>query len=296
MLKPNTFIIGAQKSATTSLYNWIAQHPDICAPNSLKDYPIFLSKNHSEKEIESFEKEYFREGYKEQKIILQGCVNYMFYRNGIENVYSFNPESKLICVLRNPTDRAISAYNYFKKLNLENLSLKEALLQEESRAKKSQRQKNNFTYKAHGLYFEQLEFIYSIFRKEQVLVLLYDDLKTKPEMVIKQTFDFLKVDNGIKVETKKLNVTGEIKHKPLHDLLFKESKIRKFIVDNFIDPILPIHRRTNLKLAFLNWNTKKNKKVNENSFEHERNDLKQFFKQDIEKLEKLIGKNLDHWK
>ena len=40
-IRPNTFLIGAQKSATTSLYNWIAQHPDVCGPESIKDYPFF---------------------------------------------------------------------------------------------------------------------------------------------------------------------------------------------------------------------------------------------------------------
>ncbi|PNQ74781.1 hypothetical protein C1T31_01175 [Hanstruepera neustonica] len=301
MVKPNTFIIGAQKAATSSLYYWMSQHPEICGPSSLKDHPFFLENNHSKKEIMAFQKEYYREGYNFQKIILQGYVNYMFYPEAIKNIYSFNPKAKLICVLRNPTDRAISAYNYFKKLNLERLSFKEALYKEKDRANGSQREKNNFTYKAHGLYAEQLEYIFSIFEKDQVLVLFYEDLQENPYNVLQSIFRFLEVDEQFKAELKKVNVTGEVKHKWMHNLLYNQSNIKKFFIDRFIDPILPVHKRTNLKLAFLNWNTKPKKAgsltKNDNiKFLEEKKLLNSFFKEDIVKLEKLLNRNLENWK
>lgn len=297
MIKPNTFIIGAQKSATTSVYNWIAQHPDVCGPSALKDYPFFTDDQYLEGNIENLSEEYRKEGYVNQKIVLQGYVNYMYYKSAIANIYDFDSNAKLICVLRDPTGRAISAYNYFKKLNLETLSFQEALNLEEERKKGTLREKNNLTYKEHGLYAMQLEEIFTKFKKEQVLVLLYEDISKSPELELKKVFKYLNIDEKFTPNFKQLNVTGKIRFKFLQNILFNENKFKKFIVNNLIDPILPLHRRINIKLAFLDWNTsKKGKKKSIKDYKEEKLLLKKYFSEDIIKLEKLIGKNLDNWK
>jgi Sulfotransferase domain len=297
MIKPNTFIIGVQKAATTSLYNWLAQHPDICGPSSIKDFPFFIKEEYLNKGIEYLEKEYLKGGYLNQKIILHGCVQYMFEEKAIENIFEFNSKAKLICVLRNPTDRALSAYKFFKKLNKEKRSFKSALNFENECMKGTFQQKHDFTYKAHGLYAQQLERVYKKFKKEQVLILLYEDVTDNPQLIINQAFKFLNVDSSFIPEFKVLNTTGEIKYKILQNIFFNKSKFKKLIVDNLVDPILPIHKRAKIKWAFTDWNTKKKDiKSKETEFEKEILFLKNYFKEDILKLEKLIERNLDAWK
>ncbi len=297
MIKPNTFIVGAQKSATTSFYNWLAQHPEVCGPSSLKDYPFFIREEYFSKGIESLENAYLKEGYSNQKIVLQGYVNYMFEEQAIYNIHDFDPNAKLICILRNPTDRAISAYNFFKKLNSETNSLKFALENEEERMKGTQREKNNLTYKAHGLYSQQLDKIFSTFKRDQVLVLLYEDVSNNPEKILKQTFNFLNIDSSFLPNFNRLNTTGNARFNFLHDILFTKNRVKKFVVNKIIDPILPLQKRINIKLALINWNTKnKSNKSREVTFVKERQLLKEYFKEDILKLEKLINRNLDHWK
>lgn len=298
-IKPNTFIIGAQKSATTSLYNWISQHPDVCAPSTLKDYPFFLRDKFFDKGIESLKKEYIESGFIDQKIIMQGSVQYMFDSRAIKRIFEFDPNAKLICVLRNPVDRAISAYKYFSKLNIETLSLSEAIKTENERSKESLQAYFELTYKAHGLYAKQLEAIFSIFTRDKVLVLIYDNLKQHPEECMKQVFHFLEIDEQFKPSFHILNSTGTVKYQLLQNLFFSKNKFRKYLVDNVVDPILPLHKRTKLRLKFSEWNTKKenlNDTRKVDSFLKERQELKDYFFNEIEELEKLLSINLNAWK
>lgn len=299
IIKPNTFIIGAQKAATTSLYNWISQHPDVCAPSTLKDYPFFLRDKFFDKGIESLKNEYIESGFIDQKIIMQGSVQYMFDSRAIKRIFEFDPNAKLICVLRNPVDRAISAHKYFSKLNIETLSLSEAIKTENERSKESLQAYFDFTYKAHGLYAKQLEAIFSIFNRDKVLVLIYDNLKQHPEECMKEVFHFLEIDEQFKPSFHILNSTGTVKYQLLQNLFFSKNKFRKYLVDNVVDPILPLHKRTKLRWQFSEWNTKKenlNDTRKVDSFLKERQELKDYFFNEIEELEKLLNINLNAWK
>ena len=298
IIKPNTFIIGAQKSATTSLYDWLSQHPDVCGPSSIKDYPLFLSdKDYFDKEIQILNKEYVDTGYLKQKIVLQASVQYMFEERAIEGIYEFDSEAKLICVLRNPVDRAISAYNYFKKLNLERRSLTKALESEDDCLKGTIQERHDFTYKSHGLYAQQLNTVFRKFRKNQVLILLYEDILNDSINSVKTTFEFLNIDSSFVPEFRHLNETGKVRFKLLQRLFFDKSNVKKFIVNFLVDPIIPLHKRSKIRWAFTEWNTKKvSNSINSSNHTEERLILKKYFKKEIENLEQLIDKDLRKWK
>ncbi|RSK41511.1 sulfotransferase family protein [Mangrovimonas spongiae] len=298
LIKPNTFIIGAQKSATTSVYNWISQHPSVCGPSALKDYPFFLKEEFFDKGIESLQEEYNTQGFNNQKIVLQGNVQYIFDVKAIKKIYDFNPKAKLICVLREPSERALSAYKYFKKLNIEKLTFKEALNREEERSRNSLQAYFDFTYKAHGMYAQQLKAIFNIFPKNQLLVLLYDDVKSSPESVMDEIFDFLELSDKHPITYTTLNATGEVRYKFFQNLFFNKSKARKFIVDNLIDPFFPLHKRTKIRWAFNEWNTKKvnSKDVHAADYTEEIMKLKVYFKNEVIELENLLNRDLAAWK
>jgi hypothetical protein len=296
MIKPNTFIIGAQKSATTSLYNWIAQHPDICGPSFLKDHPFFIKKELYENGIESLEKNYVDEGFKNQKVVMQGSVQYMFYEKAIDRISDFNSSAKLIISLRNPTERAVSAFKFFKKLNLEPLTFQEALVKDKERLNADITSASNLTYFSHGLYGKQLAYVYNKFDRAQVLVVFYEDIKSQQEDVIKKVFEFLEVDSSFVPDFQVHNKTGKSKHRLLQKVVFGKGKFRKFIVDNFVNPFIPLSKRTQMKLAFKEWNTVEESKNKSEDFKEERAWLKDRYRKDIELLEKLLNVNLVHWK
>ncbi len=293
-IKPNTLLIGAQKCATTSVYNWIAQHPEICGPSTLKDYAYFVNDGFFEKGIDLFEKDYINEGYNDQKIILHGCVHYVYFKKAIDRIYDFDPNVKLLLVLRNPVDRAISAYRYAKKMNIENLDFKTALEKESERLTGSLSEKSELTYVSHSKYGEQLEYLLKKFRKDQLCVVFYEDVKDNPQKVVTSIFSFLEVDTNYIPDFSVLNKTGKIKFNSLQKIVYSQNKYKKLLVQKIIDPVLPLSKRIKIKNAFKEWNTKN--ASDKEDYSNYKKILKPLFVSDISKTEKLLNVNLDHWK
>ena len=296
-IRPNTFLIGAQKSATTSVYNWIAQHPDVCGPISMKDFPFFSKDSYFNEGLDSLQSAYLSDGYDGQKIVMQGCVQYMFFEKAIKRIYEFDPDAKLIVVLRNPTHRALSAYNYFKKQNSESKPFDEALQLEQQRLNSGDYSAIcDLTYRQHGLYGKQLKYVFSLFPKENVLILRYEDVQDHPEKVVDRMKNFLDIQDNFEVDLKVYNKTGQLRYTWLHKLLFNKNKTKKFIVDNLVDPILPLHKRTKIRWAFKEWNTKSKSARQPDNYEAAQEELREFFKEDIELLESLTDMDFSTWK
>lgn len=76
---PNTFLIGAQKCATTSIYDWLSQHPKVCAPISVKDYAFFTRDDFYNKGLKHLSS-FYNGSYNNEKVILQGSVHYIFLK------------------------------------------------------------------------------------------------------------------------------------------------------------------------------------------------------------------------
>lgn len=293
-IKPNTLLIGAQKCATTSVYNWIAQHPEICGPSTLKDYSYFIEDGFFNKGIDLFKKDYLEAGYDNQKIVLHGCVHYIYFKKSVDRIYDYDPNVKLLLVLRNPVDRAISAFRYAKKMNIENLDFDTALEKESERSAGSLSEKSELTYISHSKYGEQLEYLLKKFSKEQLCVILYEDVKNHPKKVVNDIFSFLEVDTDYTPNFSILNKTGKTKFKSLQQIVYSQNKYKKLFVQKILDPVLPLSKRIKIKNTFKEWNTKNGSNTEDYS-EYEKM-LKPLFINDINKTEKLLNINLSHWK
>ena len=281
---PNAFIIGVQKAGTTTLDDWLSQHPQIYCYESLKDVHLFgvLSKDEIEKKLLEEPVEYSGE-----PVVLQSAVNYIFYSQLLNGIKENCPDAKLIVILRNPFDRAISAYYYFKKMLREQRSIEEALLYKPQNDLKFSKLNNDFTYIEHGLYHRQIKGCLDYFPKEQLLVLDYDELIKQPQTVVKKFFSFLEVDESFKPEFASRNITGEIKNQWLQEKLIKQSKLKKIVVKYFIDFWMPRSKRKALKKKMFEMNTGK-KETNEN-LQKIKEQLAQYFIEDAKKLDELLG-------
>jgi len=293
---PNTFVIGAQKSATTSIYDWIAQHPDACGPLSLKDTPIYFTDD-TEAALKSAYPEYIAHDYShETKVVLQGWVQYLYYPEALLNIRKNSPKAKLIVVLRNPTDRAISAYRFFKKIGREHLSLEEALEREPERQTGSFAERNDLTYISHGLYASQLKNALTIFERDEIFITLYDEIQTRPQKVIRDLYDFLGLHAQFQPTLAAQNVTGLQRFAWIDKVISTSSPTRKFIVRHLVDRILPVHKRTALRWKLRSWNTIPVADQSFEGFSAERKILKAKFHQEIIELEDVLGISLENWK
>src|SRR6516225_11735166 len=104
---PNSFLIGVQKAGTTTLNDWLSQHPGIYCYNSLKDIPLFVKFP----QPQQLNKRLLLEtpAYAQQPVVLHSAVNYIFYPSLLKQIKEKQPQARLILIVRNPVARAISS-------------------------------------------------------------------------------------------------------------------------------------------------------------------------------------------
>ncbi len=196
---PDFLILGAQKAGTTALYAYLRRHPDITGP--------------SWKEVSYFDRHYARgpSWYRGNfpnllrsrgELVGEASPSYLFHPLGPERVKELVPEARLIALVRNPVDRALSHYNHELALGRESLSFEEALAAEEERLdgeverlcadpRYFSRAWWSHTYKARGRYAEQLERWLEVFPQEQLLILPSEELLAEPEQAHGRVLEFL---------------------------------------------------------------------------------------------------------
>lgn len=199
---PTFIIIGAQRAGTTSLYNYLTQHPAVIAARR--------------KELHFFDRSFhlgigwYRRQFRKPPLLRIGArlitgestPYYLFHPLVAERVWQAFPEMKLIALLRNPVDRALSHYHFSVRLGHETLSFEDALAQEADRLA-GERERLctqpgyqshayvNFSYQARGMYADQLEMWLRRFPREQLLILRSEDLYRSPSHVLNTVCDFL---------------------------------------------------------------------------------------------------------
>ena len=230
--KINTFLLGAQKAGTTSLYDWLGQHPAIEAPLAIKDYHFFCNDTYYKKGHDHLETFYKNN---EALINLHGAVNYLYFHQvSAARIHAYNPEAKLIICLRNPVDRAISAYKYFTRVLQENNSFHDALEKEINGELTTFKELSNNSYISHGFYDEQINSFLNYFNPAQLLVLGFDELTdpNKQRETLIKVFQFLNVDSTPVINFNHLNLSGTPKIKWLNRFI-RESQTKKIITRLF---------------------------------------------------------------
>ncbi len=297
---PDSFIIGVQKAGTTTLDDWLSQHPQVYCYDSLKDVQLF-----GVLDAETIEKKLLQEPsmYNGERVVLQSAVNYIFYPELLKAIKEQNAAAKLIVIIRNPVDRAVSAYSYFKKMLREKRKIKEALLYKPAETWTFSKDNNDFTYIEHGWYYRQINACLEYFNKEQLLVVDYDELVKNPAALTKKIFSFLKVDESFVPDFTPKNITGAVKNQWLQQNLIKQNKLKTFIVKYFINPWMPRSKRRLMKQKMFEMNTgdknvavAQDKKELPEEIKAIKAALANYFIEDTAKLDKLLGTNFsDNW-
>lgn len=288
MLLPNTYIIGIQKAGTTSLHNWLAQHFDIYAPLEFKDVDYFANPEVAIRARERLLKDF--SDHEGESVILQSQVNYLFYPEAIARIKELTPQAKLIVILRDPVDRAISAYRYFTKMGREDRAINDALLYEPKTLVSYSRDNNDFTYLEHGMYGQQLEVLYKKFSSDKVLVLQFEELKTQPEKMISKVFGFLDVDKNFTPSFEQKNKTGKVRFSWLQKKLTDTNRLRKKMIKYLFNWWLPAEKRQLFKKQLIELNTEE-KKAEELVSQKMKKKLHAYFEEDQKKLLNILEKH-----
>ena len=194
---PDFLVLGAQKAGTTALYAYLRWHPGITGP--------------SWKEVSFFDRHWWRgEGwYRGQfplrsggQIVGEASPSYLFHPLAPERARTLVPDARLIALVRNPVDRAYSQYQHAVALGREPLSFEEALAAEDERTRGEVDRLVadprafsgawwDHTYVARGRYAEQLERWLRVFPREQLLVVVTEELGAAPGETYAASLGFL---------------------------------------------------------------------------------------------------------
>jgi hypothetical protein len=196
---PDFLVLGAQKAGTTALYEYLRRHPQITGP-SWKEVSFF--DRHWARGESWYRGNFPNLARTRGKLVGEASPSYVFHPLAPQRVRELLPEARLLVLVRNPVDRALSQYNHEVALGREPLPFEEALDAEEERLRGEaermaadpryfSREWWSHTYKARGRYAEQIERWLAVFPREQLLVLPSDDLGSESARAHAQVLEFL---------------------------------------------------------------------------------------------------------
>ncbi|MGB5811547.1 MAG: sulfotransferase [Polyangiales bacterium] len=203
-------LIGAQKSATTSLWHHIAAHPATFVP-ATKEIEFFSDPRRFEKGIDWYWQTYF-DGAPPAACKGEATTQYMMFPAVPGRIRRAFPDVKMIALLRNPIDRAQSHHRMSSMRGHESRSFEESidpLLRDTDH--QSAAIDPNRDYLRLGEYGRILADYLAHFPREQFCVLFTEDLEADPARLSRLVYEFLEIDPAFRPDTleKRFNVSGQ---------------------------------------------------------------------------------------
>lgn len=294
---PNFIIPGAPKSGTTSLCNYLSQHPDIYIPQ-IKEPRFFVAEELMHVSAQDPMLPYLRKTsvfdwreycdlyLNQERKIARGdaSVQYLYYyENAIFRIKKRLGDVRIIIILRNPIERAFSNYVY-QSMGVESSScFSEALGLEHVR--KEDGFNSFWFYLEQGFYSRPVKAYMNAF--SNVFVCLYDELKRDPLSLVQRMYEFLCVDSSFVPSVgARHNVSGVPKSLLLHNLINEPN----FLVES-AKRLFSKSVRKRIKRALAGLNLKP---ATLSSEEYDR--LLMLYLGDLEELELILGVDLREWK
>ena len=196
MNKKQFFIVGAQRSGTTYLYDILDQHPKICMAKPVRPEPkYFLNKKLDEINLDEYYQTYYQQCSK-SKVFGEKSTSY-YENEEVAKILSVScPHAKIIFCLRNPVKRALSNYQFSVDHGLETRTLEEVFVENKSIENFNfSTSVNPFNYLGRGEYARYIKMYQKYFPKNQIKVLIFEELVNN-ENEIKKLYDFLEVDSN----------------------------------------------------------------------------------------------------
>jgi hypothetical protein len=246
---PNFLIVGAARSGTTTLYNHLKDHPDVYLPVNKRPEPhFFLKAAEYTQGLAYYEQRYFS-ACRNQKAVGEASTSYLFGPDVPKRIRSSLPDVKLICILRDPVERAFSSYWHTIKSGLETLSFDEAIVREARRkgetAGTALEEIAPFAYAERGLYYRQLSRWLSEFPRSQMKIVIFDDFVADPIKILREVAGFLDVlpdglpKRGVEMENK--SVPAEARMLPA---------TRRMLIEGFREDVDALGQLLDRDLAF----------------------------------------------
>ena len=296
---PNFLIVGAAKSGTSSLYHYLKQHPEIYMIRGNKEPCFFVASIYKQlnpedpryKQLRKFLVFTFEDyadlcrDVDEEKCVGEASVPYLYYyEEAIDQIKKYIGDVKIIIIIRNPVERAISAHNFLLRNCAVTQTFEECL--ETENEKIAMNWEIMHFYKDVGFYSKQIDAYKKHF--SQVKVVLFDDLVKGSLDLLKELFSFLDINTLFKADVQEIHNPSGVPTNRLVNYFLATQNPLKTIAKPIIKPFC--FKKNNF---FANLKRKNLKKIEIRPETHKY--LKNLYKDDIEKLQLLINRDLSHW-
>ena len=217
MNKPNFFIIWEPKCGTTIIHHYLSQHPQIFMsdPKEPHHFDTDLDRLASVRNFDKYLK-LFSKANKSHKIIGEATPGYAKSKAAAKNIYEFNPDAKILYIIREPV-------SYLQSWHKQ--SLKSWRTMEKDFINFLDRNKNKWFY-----YLKKIDFSSNIWRyiklfpKNNIKVIIYEEFKKNNQETITEITNFLNIDN-IKIDRHIVNISW-IPRFPILNKFFHNPMIR----------------------------------------------------------------------
>ncbi len=201
MVKPNFFVVGAAKSGTTAMCDYLRRHPDIFIPEEKEinffgsDMPVRVPRLTEEQYLN-----WFFSNVEGETRIGDGSVWYLYTRKAAEEIKAWEPDARILIMLRNPVDAMYSLHSQLLYNGDEVIPDFEEALEAEEDRKAGLRLPGKVSfpqmlfYREITRYVDQVGRFFDTFSEEQVKVILFDDFVARTDEVYRSTLEFLQVD------------------------------------------------------------------------------------------------------
>ncbi len=284
---PFFFIVGAPKAGTTALHAFLEKHPEVSMssdkePNFFSWQEIEQQQLYYRKKNVKTEEEYYRLYHTSAgtKICGEGSVSYLWYPECPARIQAFASDARIIISLRDPVKRAFSHFQMDYSLGLTPFTFEEIW-------------DNGSEHPKSGVYFQQYFLLSNYYPQvkryvdrfgERVLILFHEEMVAQPATTISRLCSFLQLSPlSADSEIEQQNVTAAGKNS-LVRALYKNEGLRKMVGIIAGDKV-----KDRIKSMLF---TKK--ALPQLSSDMEKT-LREYYRHDVQQLEQLTGKNLQHW-
>ncbi len=200
--RPNFFIVGAPRSGTTAMYEYLRQHPDVFMP--YRKEPVYFGADLTKRPPLLDEPSYlklFGPGRGKRRLG-EATVWYLYSRTAAAEIRRFDPDARIIIMLRDPVEMIHSLHSHWLFTGNEDVEdFAQALDAEEDRRQGRRlppdvRRPEGLQYRACARYAAHVERYLETFGRDAVKVLLYDDFSADARTAYRDVLSFLEVSTG----------------------------------------------------------------------------------------------------
>jgi hypothetical protein len=238
--KPNFFIVGAPKCGTTSMANYLSWHPRVFV-SAVKEPHYFARhtwRNPNDRLIPSYRNslelylKQFQDMPDDCLATGEASVRYLMHRKSLEEIAEFTPDARIIAMLRNPVDLAYSLHSELLKHYLEDVEDFETAWDLQSERAAGRRippgaeTLDLLQYSAAASLGAQVEQLFEIFPREQILLIFFDDFVRDTGTAYRQVLEHLGVPDNGQTEFPVVNQNGEVQRSLLLKLMKEQHWLR----------------------------------------------------------------------